>query len=229
MFRVSIPMFKGMLTPRHTTVSTRKGVLKVSRSTSKVRLENGLKLDINDLARKGFIKRGHVTGPIGITWTHSYWGEVANGLIWADLSDPWRGHFRIKLGGLDQSIYLETQPRNYGGYQWYFVCPAKNRLVSVLWKVSGADRFCSRQTWGRQVAYTSQCVEPYERWRRAQNKIKNRVIGDLDPADWEFPPKPKWMRQRTYNEYEKRFDDLDGKMESELNRAISRLGKSLLF
>ena len=195
----------------------------MARSCSKVRLENGLKLDINKLAKRGFIKRGFVTGPIGIVWSHDYWGEVAKGLIWADMSDPQRGKFRIKLdGSLDQSISLETQSRNYGGRQWYFVCPVENRLVSVLWKVPGAHQFCSRQTWGRRVAYTSQCVEPYERWRRAQGKIKNRVIGNLNPDGWEFPPKPKWMREPTYAALERRFDQLDDKMERELELALAR-------
>jgi hypothetical protein len=32
------------------------------------------------------------------------------------------------------------------------------------------------------------------------------LIGDLDPDEWEFPPKPKWMRWETYNKYEEKFD-----------------------
>jgi hypothetical protein len=32
------------------------------------------------------------------------------------------------------------------------------------------------------------------------------LIGDLDPDEWELPPKPKWMRWRTYNRLAKQFD-----------------------
>jgi hypothetical protein len=32
-----------------------------------------------------------------------------------------------------------------------------------------------------------------------------RLIGDL-PDDWDLPPKPKWMRWRTYNRLVERFD-----------------------
>jgi hypothetical protein len=36
-------------------------------------------------------------------------------------------------------------------------------------------------------------------------KIKAKLIGDLDPRDWDLPPKPKWMRWDTYNGLEQRF------------------------
>jgi hypothetical protein len=41
---------------------------------------------------------------------------------------------------------------------------------------------------------------------RAITKIKARLIGSLDPDDWDLPPKPKWMRWRTYNRYVERYD-----------------------
>ena len=39
-----------------------------------------------------------------------------------------------------------------------------------------------------------------------KERIKERLIGDLNPDEWEFPPKPKWMRSKTYKKYEERFD-----------------------
>ena len=39
-----------------------------------------------------------------------------------------------------------------------------------------------------------------------QAKIKSRLIADLDPDEWDLPPKPKWMRWRTYNRYVERYD-----------------------
>jgi hypothetical protein len=35
------------------------------------------------------------------------------------------------------------------------------------------------------------------------------LIADLDPDEWEFPPKPKWMRWSTYLRYEQKFDDYE--------------------
>jgi hypothetical protein len=71
---------------------------------------------------------------------------------------------------------------------------------------SGANRFCSRQAWDRQVAYASQFADSDRRAHLSQAKIKSRLIGNLDPDEWDLPPKPKWMRWRTYNRYVQKFD-----------------------
>jgi hypothetical protein len=73
----------------------------------------------------------------------------------------------------------------------------------------GAKEFCSRQAWGRKVAYRSQFQSVYNRGHAGKAKIKARLIGDLDPEEWELPPKPKWMRWRTYKRLEERFEAYD--------------------
>lgn len=179
------------------------------RSRVRVCLQDGLKLDLNRLVRKQFIKPGANIGVRGITWTHSYWGEVATGVISADMSGQAEGWLRIQLGSLDQHIILASRPRHFGGRQWYFVCPAMNRLASVLWRPAGATRFCSRQTWRRQVAYHSQFNDATNRAHAGKARIKSRLIGDLDPDEWDFPPKPKWMRWATYKRYEAQYDHFE--------------------
>lgn len=65
------------------------------RPCQRVRLESGLKLDLNRLARNEFVYPGAVGGPVGITWTDSRSGcEVASGIISSDLTGPYRhgGH-----------------------------------------------------------------------------------------------------------------------------------------
>jgi hypothetical protein len=124
------------------------------------------------------------------------------------MNSPDEGWFRIQLGNLDQRIILLSRARHFGGRQWYFMCPVRNHPVSVLGKPNGASRFCSRQSWGRHVAYQSQ-FNDVTNWAHAgQARIKARLcsIGGLDPDDWDFPPKPKGMRWRTYNRYEEQFD-----------------------
>ena len=180
----------------------------------RVCLQDGLKLDLNRLAKKGFVRRDANIGHRGIKWTHSYWGDIASGLISADLTGHVEGWFRIQVGNnLDQRIRLVAKGRHFGGRQWYFICPVTNRRASVLWKPSGATRFCSRQTWGRQVAYQSQFLDPTNRAHAGKARIKGRLIADLDPDEWDFPPKPKWMRWNTYNRYETRFDQYDEELD----------------
>jgi len=178
----------------------------MGRSRMRVCLQDGLKLDLNRLAQKRFVQRGAYSRPLGIAWTHSYWGEIASGLISADMSEPPAGWFRLELGNLIQVISLSAQHRHFGGHQWYFVCPASARLTSVLWKPPGATRFCSRETWGGQVAYQSQFCDPVNRAHLGKARIKSRLIDDLDPDEWDLPPKPKRMRWTTYHRLEARFD-----------------------
>ena len=102
------------------------------RPLQRVRLESGLKLNLNRLARRGYIKPGAFTGPVGITWTENG-DEIASGLITADMSGT-EGWFRIKLGHLDQRILLITKRRHFGGRQWYFVPPfyGSHRVLNPL-------------------------------------------------------------------------------------------------
>jgi hypothetical protein len=55
------------------------------RQRQRVRLEDSLKLDLNKLVRRGFVQPGGMTGPVGIRWTHGYWGDLGTGLIWANI------------------------------------------------------------------------------------------------------------------------------------------------
>jgi len=46
------------------------------------------------------------------------------------------------------------------------------------------------------------------RAHHGQSKINSRLcsLGKFDPDEWDLPPKPKWMRWKTYNRYEREFD-----------------------
>ena len=106
----------------------------------RARLENGLKIDLNRLTRRGFIRPGAATGPVGIQWTNSYWGTLATGSITADLGGEIEGWFRIQIGdGLNQLIHLVARPRHFGGRQWFFICPYLNQRCTVLWMPPGAQ------------------------------------------------------------------------------------------
>ena len=140
------------------------------RSRQRTTLESGLKLDLNKLRRQGLITPGTKCGVV-IRWTNTYTGEeIAKGVLTSNMEGKYEGWLRIQLGGLDQTITLVPKPRHFGGCQWYFVCPAMNRYASVLWMPPGANRFCSRQAWGRRVAYASQFLDPDNRAHRGQSQ-----------------------------------------------------------
>jgi hypothetical protein len=185
-----------------------------------------LKLDLNKLRRQGLVSPGMKQWAV-VRWTYTSSGkEIASGVITSNMEGKYEGWLRIQVGDLDQTITLVPKPRNFGGYQWYFVCPAMNRYASVLWMPPGADRFCSRQTWGRQVAYASQFAGPDNRAHIGQAKIKSRLIADLDPDEWDPPPKPKRMRWRTYNRFVKKFEAYEDILNQNIAELIALLDES---
>jgi hypothetical protein len=127
-------------------------------------------------------------------------------VVEAELRKKHEGYLRIKMHDLEQTIILTPRVRGFGGHQWYFMCPYEDRCCSVLWRPPGAREFRCRQGWGRRVAYTSQFLDRDHRAHRGKAKIRATLLGDCDPDEWELPPKPKWMRWRTYNRLGDRFD-----------------------
>jgi hypothetical protein len=191
------------------------------RPRERVCLQDGLKLDLNRLARNGFIRRGSRSGPLGIRWYSSYWDEeLASCLITADMSGPREGWLQLQ-GDFDERIVLIAYPRRFGGRQWYFMCPVLNRPVSVLWRPPGARRFRSRQAWGRQVAYHSQFSDWTNRAHLGQARIKARLIADLDPDEWDLPPK---LRSRTYNRHVERYDAYEDILDQGISVLAAKLG-----
>jgi hypothetical protein len=172
-------------------------------------LQDGLKLDLNRLARGGLVTPGVKSGPLGIQWISTYWDQqIAAGDISSDLRGDQQGLLRIRIGSLDQWISLVARPRPFGGRQWYFVCPGTGRRASVLWKPPGARSFACRQSWGGQVAYASQFLDSDNRAYSGQAEIRSRLcaIGGFNADEWDLPPKPKWMRWRTYNRAQDKFE-----------------------
>jgi hypothetical protein len=186
--------------------------------------QQALKLDINCLARRGLISPGSTTGPHSIRWMNSTGEVIASGWISADMEGDAEGWLNIHIGELEQTITLVTMPRHYGGRQWFFVCPVTNRRASVLWLPRGAQHFASSHAWPGQVAHRSQFMTPIDRAHLGMERIKQRLIGELDPEEWDLPPKPKWMRWKTYHRLVEQFERYEAALDAAtLSRAIKLL------
>jgi hypothetical protein len=149
---------------------------------------------------------------------------MASALISANLEGK-HGWLRIQLGALDQQIWLKRTPRPYGGGQWYFRCPVTSGDCTVLWMPSGARKFASRKAWGRQVAYSSQFQTRYDRALTAAQRIRANLGGpDWAGIDETDPPKPKWMRWRTYEHLIDRSRAYETIADVRLFRLIARWG-----
>ena len=63
------------------------------------------------------------------------------------------------------------------------------------------------------------------RAHHGQSKINSRLcsLGKFDPDEWDLPPKPKWMRWKTYNRYEQKFDRYEAKLNAGLEELAAKL------
>lgn len=63
------------------------------------------------------------------------------------------------------------------------------------------------------------------RGHRGAAKINSKLcsVGGFNPDEWELPPKPKWMRWRTYNRMVERFDRYEVMGEEGLLKALARV------
>ncbi len=189
-------------------------------------LEAGLRLDINSLVRSGLIPPLAHKSIASMRWTDSYSGEETASIeITCQLETDRLGFCDINLDGRAQRIFIVARERHFGGVQWYFICPYMNQRASVLWMPPGASTFACRQEWGRRVAYASQFCDRDGRAHQGQAKIRGKLckIGGFEPEKWEFPPKPKGMRWRTYQRAEAKFD----RYEAILNEGIEELAERL--
>jgi hypothetical protein len=195
------------------------------RDRQRVPLESGPRLDLNRLIKQGFVRPGAYSRA-NIRWTESYLGyEVASGIITADMTGEDSGWFLIEIDDLRQTVTLIAQPRHFGGRQWYFRCPRTSRRTSVLWMPPGAESFACRQRWERQVAYSSQFSDAVGRAHIGKERINRRLChaANLNPEDWDLPPKPKWMRWKTYRKAERKFDRYEDVLDRGAFALVARL------
>ena len=195
----------------------------MARSRQRVRLEDGLKLNINKLIGRGGIQPGSKTRAI-VGLPQPYGEQSLSGVLTAELSYPVRGWMRLEFGSGDHWLELVTEPRHFGGRQWYFLCPQTGRRASVLWKPPGARSFASRQAWGRQVAYGSQFQSWPGRASLAARAIRYRLGGpDYADSSGELPPRPKGMHWRTYEKTVRRYEAYKTIMDQDLIATLARM------
>ncbi|WFU55714.1 hypothetical protein QA639_40305 [Bradyrhizobium pachyrhizi] len=172
----------------------------MSRHMQRTPLELGLQLNINCLIRRDFIQPGKSTQPSRFQWLDDDGDERAAARLDADLTSPSGdtarcGTMRIQADWINQTVQIVGRPRHFGGVQWYFVCPAQGRHVSVLWSMPRKRYFVGRKALGNQIAYLSQYHSPEARAHYSAEKLIKRTWG---PDALDELPKPKWMRWRTY-------------------------------
>ncbi len=179
-------------------------------------LESGPKLDLARLIPRGAGKPG---ANISCILTYAAGETIAVDLRLREYG----GWLELSFQGRQQTFSLVSEPRHFGGWQWYVVCPKSGRKARVLYRPLGATFFASRYAWGRRAAYASQFLDPIGRAWRTKAKVKARLLGDSDPDEWDLPPKPKGMRWATYQKWEAKYDAAEEALDLHCGLALARL------
>ncbi len=113
------------------------------RDRQRLTLESGPKLDLAKLIPSGAGKPGsHIQ--CGLTYGS---GETITAIL--TLSD-YGGLLELSCRERQQSFSLVSDPRNFGGLQWYAICPKTGRRVRVLYRPLGASVLCQSVCLGTQ-------------------------------------------------------------------------------
>jgi hypothetical protein len=171
--------------------------------------------------RLSWLRRNGALNPSGIKTGFSSWssrGETVASIGWtADMRDSpsltlfysYTSHGRSAEQVEDRFALIQTKP-HFGGARWWILCRC-GRRAAQLCKPPGANRFRCRLCYG--LAYQSQSEtsewRAYRRVRKVGERLSPGWTKELVPADlWDYvhiPPKPKWMRWRTYEECAARY------------------------
>ncbi len=204
-----------------------------SRGTGRATVDESLSLSISHVRSAGALApgaryfgssswrcRGVVTG--NISWDTN----MRNG---AELHLQYQAKPR---GGVaedvsERFVLVATRP-HLGGARWWIVCRC-GRHTGGLHLPPGASRFRCRHCF--RLAYESQREAPEWRAYRRLHKLSDRLSPEwartLVPADYidgvEIPPKPKWMRHRTFAKLVARHQVLSGFYQGRAGRALHRL------
>jgi hypothetical protein len=96
-----------------------------------------------------------------------------------------------------------TEP-TYGGRRWWFLCPRTACRTTRLFLPRGGWHFWSRRAYG--LGYACQREDRFSRLQRRAATL-NRQLGGEGWSTWDVPPpKPKWMRWRTYERKYRRWE-----------------------
>jgi hypothetical protein len=173
-----------------------------------------LRLDVNRIMREARAALCDVSegakltvGPIVWAWTRQGEAEPWARVVLTLRMEAWRGEARLQFdvdhvsrrtGPQDQWVTMERTPCRYGGWRWWWVCPATGRRCVKLYLPNGGTRFLSRGPGAYRLAYASQNGTAMDRSHGKLARLHRKLGGKYSHAVEPPPPRPKWMRRRTY-------------------------------
>jgi hypothetical protein len=117
------------------------------------------------------------------------------------------------------NVRLLTSPQWFGGLRWWFQCPRTGRRAVKLFLPLGGHQFWSRHAYG--LGYASQREDRMGCAQLQAEKIYRQLGGEGHWMD-DPPPKPKWMRWRTYDRLAAKLDTYNARFDSAWASGVMR-------
>ena len=157
-------------------------------------------LDVMKLARAGYFK-GAILG--GWQWTHHDGTTASIGIIAG--RDAVTLNYRVQSNGgewqqVDQRIPIHWTPCRFGGERPWFVCSVSangvycGRQVAKIY--GGGKLFACRHCY--RLGYQVQRGGPMDQAHHRLARLHRKLGADYEGPERLWPPRPKWMRQGTY-------------------------------
>lgn len=155
-------------------------------------VEDRLSIDIRQWQRENWLSPGTA---FDITWKRS--GKIISSIGVTVDQEQVEVNYQATINGEPQVIIyqvkLARQAVHFGGYRYWFLCPACQRKVALLYYDHGvfACRHC------HNLGYRVQREQSYQQAIRKAEKLRKKLKWSdcilSCPGD-----KPKWMHQRTF-------------------------------
>ena len=203
-------------------------------------IEEGLKLDLRSLRRQGLFRPNGALCCANLRWSYTSTGEeFANAKLsyctgsaecWLRLEYTVTRHDGERID-VNDTFQLVRFAQPFGGFRWYIICPSTFARCQCLYLPAGATRFRSRRGFGVRLQYHSQKQSRPYRLLETGRGIAAKVLRAGPPewrqkyTDWDFPPKPPWMRWRTYNRHFARWEWYEQQSDAHLAALVLRLGR----
>lgn len=156
--------------------------------------ESQRRVDIRFLKKQGWL----YAGAAGLlSWTCN--GEQSGFINYRIESERIILSYRFRVRGgewsdVQQTVYFDRTPCNYGGCRYWFLCPGCGRRIALLY---GAGKyFLCRHCYG--LAYATQQEDCLSRLMTKARKIRRR-LGASEALDMPILWKPKSMHQKTFD------------------------------
>lgn len=109
---------------------------------------------------------------------------------------------------IEYRVTLTRSPCRFGGWRWWWECPATGARAFKLFLPLGGRWFLSRR--GYRLGYATQRMTPLDRAHRAKDKVERRLWWHDDGT----PCRAPGMRRRTFDKLVARWEAADERLEA---------------